>query len=151
MPETIEISNKRANFEFAIIDSLSAGIVLTGTEIKAIRAGKANLSDGYCLFIDHELFVRNMHISEYEKGGHYNHEPKRDRKLLLQKRELRKWEGKIKEKGLTIVPLRLFINDKGIAKLEIGLAKGKKHYDKREDLKSKDAKREIDRAFKSLE
>jgi SsrA-binding protein len=92
-----------------------------------------------------------MHISEYEKGGHYNHEPKRDRKLLLQKRELRKWEGKIKEKGLTIVPLRLFINDKGIAKLEIGLAKGKKHYDKREDLKSKDAKREIDRAFKSLE
>jgi SsrA-binding protein len=151
MPETIEISNKRANFEFAIIDSLSAGIVLTGTEIKAIRAGKANLSDGYCLFIDHELFVRNMHISEYEKGGHYNHEPKRDRKLLLQKKELRKWEGKIKEKGLTIVPLRLFINDKGIAKLEIGLAKGKKHYDKRQDLKSKDAKREIDRAFKSLE
>lgn len=151
MPETIEISNKRANFEYAVIDSLPAGIMLTGTEIKSIRAGKANLSDGFCVFLNHELFIRNMHISEYEKGGHYNHEPKRDRKLLLQKRELRKWEGKIKEKGLTIIPLRLFINEKGIAKLEIGLAKGKKHYDKREDLKSKDAKREIDRAFKSLE
>lgn len=151
MAESLEINNKRANFEYAIIDSLSAGIMLTGTEIKSIRAGKANLSDGYCIFIEHELFIRNMHISEYDKGGHYNHEPKRDRKLLLQKRELNKWEGKIKEKGLTIVPLRLYINEKGIAKLEIGLAKGKKHYDKREDLKSKDAKREIDRAFKSIE
>lgn len=148
--EKIEIRNKRATFDYEILDTLTAGIVLTGTEIKSLRAGKANLTDSFCLVEKGEVFVKNMHISEYEKGGHYNHEPKRDRKLLLNRKEINKWHTKLKEKGLTMVPLKLFINPKGLAKLDIGLARGKKTYDKRESLKEKDAKRDLDRARSGL-
>jgi SsrA-binding protein len=142
----INIKNKRASFEYEFIETYVAGIQLTGTEIKSIRDGKANITDGYCLFVKNELYARNLQISEYKYGTHYNHEPKRDRKLLLNRTELKKLQGRLKDKGLTIVPLRLFINDRGLAKLEIALAKGKKLYDKREDLKKKDAKREIERS-----
>lgn len=148
--EKIEIRNKRATFDYEILDTLTAGIVLTGTEIKSLRAGKANLTDSYCIVEKEEVFVKNMHISEYEKGGHYNHEPKRDRKLLLNRKEINKWHTKLKEKGLTMVPLKLFINPKGLAKLDIGLARGKKTYDKRESLKEKDAKRQIERVKKEF-
>lgn len=141
--ENINIKNKKASFEYHFLDSYTAGIVLTGTEIKSVREGKVNIADSYCLFIDHELWVKNMHIPEYKYGTHYNHEPKRARKLLLNKRELEKLEGKLKEKGLTIIATRLFLNDKGRAKLDIALAKGKKLFDKRQDLKQKDAKREL--------
>jgi SsrA-binding protein len=141
--ENINIKNKKASFEYHFLDDYTAGIVLTGTEIKSIREGKVNISDSFCIFIDDELWVKNMHIPEYKFGTHYNHEPKRARKLLLNKRELSKLKGKLKEKGLTIIARRLFLNEKGLAKLEISLAKGKKLYDKREDLKQKDAKREL--------
>lgn len=145
----IEIKNKRATFDYEIVDVLVAGIVLKGTEIKSVRNQKVNLADSFCTFSNGELFVINMHISEYEKGGYWNHVPKAERKLLLQKKEIRKWEMKLREKGLTIIPLKLFVNEKGLAKLQIGLAKGKKSYDKRESLKEKDAKRELDRVKKS--
>lgn len=141
----INIKNRKASFEYSFIDKYIAGIQLTGTEIKALREGKANLSDAFCTFIQEELWVRNMHISEYSKASFYNHEPKRDRKLLLNKHELRKLSTKLKDKGLTIIPLRLFINEKGLAKLEIALAKGKKIYDKRESIKQKDVERELSR------
>ena len=144
----INIKNKRASFEFEFLDIYVAGIQLTGTEIKSIRESKANITDGFCIFIKGELWARNIHIAEYKEGSYNNHEPKRDRKLLLNKTELRKLANKSKDKGLTIVPLRLFINSKGLAKLEIALAKGKKLYDKRESLKEKDAKRQIDRSLK---
>ena len=147
--KNINIKNKKASFEFELLDFYTAGIILTGTEIKSIRHGKANLSDSYCVFEQNELFVKNLHISEYTYGTHYNHEPKRDRKLLLNRQELNKLDKKLKEKGLTIVPVRLFIDDKGLAKLEIALAKGKKIYDKRQDLKKKDDKREMDRMNKT--
>lgn len=143
--QNINILNKKATFEFEILEKFSAGIVLTGTEIKSIRQGKVNMSDAFCYFKDSELFVKNLHISEYEYGNIYNHEPKRERKLLLLKRELRKLHTKIKERGLTIVPLRMFITQSGLAKLDIGLAKGKKIYDKRESIKERDVKREMDR------
>ncbi|HKM94186.1 MAG TPA: SsrA-binding protein SmpB [Prolixibacteraceae bacterium] len=145
----INIRNKKAFFEFEILETLTAGIQLQGTEIKSIRAGKAGLVDSYCQFFNHELYVKNMHIAEYFFGSLNNHESKRERKLLLQKRELNKLERKIKESGLTIVPLRLFMTDRGLVKLEIALARGKKTYDKRESLKSNDAKRDIDRAMKA--
>ncbi|MDC1106159.1 SsrA-binding protein SmpB [Prolixibacteraceae bacterium] len=141
----VNIKNKRATFDYEIIERMVAGICLVGTEIKSIRLGKANLSDSFCYFEKSEMYVRNLSISEYDYGTHYNHIAKRERKLLLQKKEIRKWERKIKETGLTIIPLRLFITDKGFAKMEIGLAKGKKNYDKRETLKLNDAKREMDR------
>lgn len=141
----ISIRNKKASFEFSFIDTYVAGIVLTGTEIKSIRQSKVNFQDAYCIFNDEELFVKNMHISKYDEGTHYNHEPLRDRKLLLQKKELRKLLDKSEEKGLTIIPIKLFLNDRGLAKLEIALAKGKKLYDKREDIKEKDIKREMAR------
>jgi SsrA-binding protein len=144
----INVKNKKAYFEYEIIDNLTAGIQLQGTEIKSIREGKAGLVDSYCQFYDGELYVKNMHIAEYFFGNLRNHEAKRERKLLLQKRELSKLERKVKESGLTIVPLRLYLNDKGFAKLDIGLAKGKKIYDKRESLKENDSKRDIDRAMK---
>ncbi|MDL2228603.1 SsrA-binding protein SmpB, partial [Odoribacter sp. OttesenSCG-928-L07] len=134
----IEIKNKKAEYQYYLMGEYTAGLVLTGTEIKSIRAGKANLTDAYCAFIGDELFVMNMHISEYKYGTHYNHEPKRKRKLLLNARELRKLRTQINEKGYTIIPVKLFINDKGLAKLLISLAKGKKLYDKRETLKEKD-------------
>jgi len=145
MEKTIQIKNKRASHEYFLIQEYTAGIQLTGTEIKSIRDGKASIGDAYCSFTGEELFVRNMHIAEYALGTHYNHEPKRDRKLLLTKRELHKLLVKVKERGFTIIPVLLFINEKGLAKLTIALARGKHSYDKRESLKQKDMQREIDR------
>lgn len=145
--DKINIKNKKAVFEYHLLDKYTAGIQLTGTEIKSIRANKANLSDSYCAFLRDELWVKEMHIAQYTYGSYNNHEPKRDRKLLLNRQELKKLSVKIKQGGLTIVPIRLFINERGLAKLEIALAKGKKLYDKREDLKRKDAKRDIERAM----
>ena len=145
MEKSISIKNKRASHEFYLIQEFTAGIQLTGTEIKSIRDGKASLVDGYCTFTGTELFIRNMHIAEYSMGTHYNHDPKRDRKLLLTKRELKKLAIKVKERGFTIIPILLFINEKGFAKLTIALARGKHAYDKRESLKQKDMQREMDR------
>jgi SsrA-binding protein len=149
-PSDIVIKNKKATFEYEIIESLTAGIQLAGTEIKSIRSGKANLTDSYCQFFKNELWVKNMHISEYELGTCNNHIAKRDRKLLLQKRELLKWQRKTRETGLTIIPLKLFLNEKGLAKLEIALCRGKKVYDKRESIREKDNQREMDRNWKSM-
>lgn len=144
----INIENRRARFDYQFLEQFTAGIVLQGTEIKSIREGKAGLSDSYCYFKGGELYVRNMHITEYSEASFKNHEPLRERKLLLGKSELRKLEGKLKDQGLTIVPVKLFISDKGFAKLEIALAKGKKEFDKREDIKKKDVEREIGRKLK---
>jgi SsrA-binding protein len=146
--KNISIKNKKAYFDYEIIENFYAGIQLSGTEIKSIRGGKAGLVDSFCSFANNELYVRNMHISEYELGTCNNHIAKRDRKLLLNRKELIKIQKKAKEGGITIVPLKLFINDRGLAKLEISLAKGKKTYDKRETLKLKDHTREMDRAMK---
>ncbi len=144
----INIKNKKASFNFEFLEKYLAGIKLSGTEIKSLRAGKANLTDAFCFFHDHELFVKGVHIAEYTYGTYNNHDPRQDRKLLLNRKELNKLEQKITQKGLTIVATRLFINERGLAKLELALAKGKKEYDKREDIKSKDARREMDRARK---
>jgi len=144
----INIKNRKAKFEYEFLETFTAGIQLSGTEIKSIRAGKANIADGYCFFYNDELFVKNVFIAEYEKGTYNNHEPRRVRKLLLNRSELDKLIKKKKDVGLTIVPVSLFINNKGFAKLEIALAKGKKLHDKRETLKAKDTKRELDRAKK---
>ena len=141
MSRTIDISNRRASFEYFFLETYTAGIVLTGTEIKSIRDGKANLTDAYCIFLDSELYVHHLHISPYEKGTYANHNPVRDRKLLLQKRELKKLAAKLKDQGLTIIPTRLFINENGLCKMEIALAKGKKLYDKRDSIKERDLKR----------
>lgn len=140
----IRIKNKKAEYQFFLIDRYTAGIVLTGTEIKSIRAGKASVGESFCVFINGELFIKNMYVAEYSHGSAFNHVPRRDRKLLLNKRELRKLQGKIKEKGLTIIPVVLFIDENGRAKIEIALAKGKKLYDKRETLKEKDLKRQME-------
>ncbi len=148
MSADISIKNKKASFEYEFLETFTAGIQLTGTEIKSIRAGKASIVEGYCFMKNGELFIKNMYIAEYEQGTYNNHEPKRDRKLLLNRSELDKLEKKKKDVGLTIVPLKVFINKKGFAKMDIALAKGKKLHDKREDLKSKDAKREMDRVMK---
>jgi len=148
MNRKIEIKNKKARFHFDIEDTYIAGIQLTGTEIKSIRQGKASLVDTYCYFKRNELLIKGMHIAEYGHGTHYNHEPKRDRKLLLKKTELRKLFRKSQEKGYTIVALRLFISERGWAKVEIGLGKGKKKYDKREEIKKKDLKRDMERIRK---
>lgn len=145
MEKQINILNRKATFEFAILQEFSAGMVLTGTEIKSIRSGKVNLTDGYCVIYNSEVYVKNIHIAEYENGNYNNHASKRDRKLLLNKSEIRKMETKLKDKGLTIIPLRMFINENGYAKLNIGIAKGKKIYDKREDIKKKDVQRDMDR------
>lgn len=145
----ISIKNKRATFDYEILDRFVAGIQLYGTEIKSIRDGKAGLSDTYCSFIKNELWVKNMHIATYFFGTYNNHDVRRDRKLLLNKRELNKLTRATKETGNTIVPTKLFINEKGLAKLEIGIAKGKKNYDKRQSLKEKEDKRSMDRAFKN--
>ncbi|MDL2319520.1 SsrA-binding protein SmpB [Alistipes sp. OttesenSCG-928-B03] len=144
----IVIKNKRATFDYEIIETWTAGIVLTGTEIKSIRLGKASLIDSYCYFDRGELWVRGINISQYEWGTYNNHQPKRDRKLLLTKRELRKLERASQDVGLTIVALRMFLNERGLAKVAIGLARGRKAYDKRDYIKEKDARREIDRAMK---
>lgn len=145
MANPVNIKNKKAFFEYYLLEEFTAGIVLTGTEIKSLRAGKASVTESYGAFIGNELFVRNMHIAEYSMGSYNNHEPKRDRKLLLTRRELRKILNKISEKGLTLIPVLLFIDEKGLAKVKIAIAKGKKLYDKRETLKHKDQQREIDR------
>ncbi len=145
MANTIEIKNKKASYQYFLVEEFTAGIQLTGTEIKSIRAGKANITDAYCVFIGNELFVKEMHIAIYTQGTIYNHEPKRDRKLLLTRRELKKLQTKVNEKGFTIVPTLLFVNEKGLAKLNIALARGKHFYDKRETIKKKDLKRDLER------
>ena len=146
----INIKNRKASHEYEFIDKYIAGIALKGTEIKSIRNSQVNMSDSYCVFIVDELWIRNLHISEYVNGGYINHEPKRERKLLLKRTELEKMHGKVKTKGVTIIPLRLFVNEKGKAKVEIALAKGKKIFDKRESLKEKDNKRNLDRIKKNF-
>lgn len=145
----INILNRRARFEYKLFDKYVAGIRLRGTEIKSLRLGKANIKEAYCIIDEGEIFIRNMHIAEYENASFYQHSPKADRKLLLNRREINKLEKKMKAKGYTIVPLRIFINKKGLAKVEIALAQGKKLYDKRQDLKDKDDKRAMDRLKKS--
>ncbi|MBR5150707.1 MAG: SsrA-binding protein [Bacteroidaceae bacterium] len=145
---SINIKNKRATFDYVITDTYTAGIVLTGTEIKSIRLGKASLVDTYCMFIGEEMWVKNMYVAEYFYGSYNNHTARRDRKLLLERRELRKLKQSVKNPGFTIVPTRLFINEKGLAKLVIGLARGKHEYDKRDSIKERDDKREMDRIRK---
>ncbi len=143
----MEISNRKAYYEYFFEATYIAGIVLSGTEIKSLRSGKASFNDSYCLFHKGELFVKSLHISEYAFGTYTNHEPMQERKLLLTKRELRKLEGKIKEKGYSIIPLKIFISEKGYAKMEIGLGKGKKVYDKRETIKQRENDRDIKRKY----
>ena len=145
---TIVIKNKRASFDYELMDFFTAGIVLTGTEIKSIRLGKASLTDSYCILVDGEMWAKGIQISELIFGSYNNHVPKRDHKLLLTKKELRKLTRLTKETGFTIVPTKMFINEKGLAKLDIAVSKGKKTYDKRESLREKDDKREMDRQFK---
>lgn len=150
MQKTVNILNKKAKFEYEILDTYTAGIVLTGTEIKSIRDSKASIAESFCEFNDRgELFVINMTIQEYIYGNYYNHKPKAQRKLLLNKRELKKLEKEVNIKGNAIIPLRLFINEKGLAKLEIALGKGKKLYDKRDSIKDRDNKRDLDRIKKT--
>ncbi|AVR45828.1 SsrA-binding protein [Christiangramia fulva] len=148
MKNKINIKNRKAKFNYEFLDKYTAGIKLAGTEIKAIREGKASIAESFCEFQDHELYVINMHVEEYSHASHFNHDPKSERKLLLQKRELRKLEKEVTNSGLTIIPLRLFINDRGLAKVEIALAKGKKLYDKRETIKDRESKRRLDRIQK---
>lgn len=144
----IEIKNKKADYLYFLMDSYSAGLVLTGTEIKSIREGRANLTDAYCAFIGDELFVKQMHIAEYRFGSWLNHSAKRDRKLLLNKKELHKLQNKIKERGYTIIPTLLYVNPQGYAKLDIALARGKKFFDKRESIKEKDPRRDLERQLR---
>ncbi|MBD2699661.1 SsrA-binding protein SmpB [Spirosoma sp. BT702] len=141
----VDVRNRRASFEYVFLETYTAGIVLTGTEIKSIRQGKVNLQDAYCLILNDEMFIRQMSISVYTEGTHYNHEPLRERKLLLTKREIKRLTEKLKDQGLTIVPIRLFTNERGFAKIEIALAKGKKLYDKRESIKERDVERDMQR------
>jgi SsrA-binding protein len=144
----IVIKNKRASFDYEFIETYVAGIVLTGTEIKSIRLGKAGLTDSYCTLIRNELWVKNMYIAEYFYGTYNNHEARKDRKLLLNRKELKKIDALAKNTGFTIIPTKLFVNEKGLAKLVIAVAKGKKSYDKRQSLREKDDKRDMDRAIK---
>jgi len=141
----INIRNRQAGFEYELLDKYTAGMVLMGTEIKSIREGKVNLQDGYCYLNNGELFVKGINITPYAEGTHYNHEATRERKLLLKRSEIKKLESKAEEKGYTLVPTRLFINERGLAKLEIAVARGKKLHDKRDSIKERDAKRELDR------
>ena len=145
---SVNIKNRRATFDYAILDTYTAGIQLYGTEIKSIRESKASLTDTYCQFVGNELWVKQMHIAEYRFGSYANHEAKRDRKLLLTKRELRKLQRQVQDTGKSIIPLRLFINEKGFAKLEIALCQGKHAYDKRQSIRERDDKRELDRVLK---
>ncbi len=150
MKNQINIQNKKAKFEYHLLERFTAGMQLVGTEIKSIRAGKASIKEAYCIFESGEVWIRNMHITEYVNASFYSHQPRSDRKLLLNKKEINKIEKFLKVKGNTIVPLRLFISDKGWAKVEIAFAQGKKLYDKRHSLKEKDDKRSMDRAMKKL-
>ncbi len=144
----VNIKNKRARFEYHLLDEYTAGVQLTGTEIKSIRNSKASILEAYCVFSNKEVWIRNMHITEYENGSFYNHRPRADRKLLLNKKEINKIEKYLQVKGNTLIPLRLFINEKGWVKILIACAQGKKLHDKRDDLKAKDDKRDMDRALK---
>ena len=148
MQDNVYIKNRPATFEYAIEDRLKAGIVLTGSEIKSVRNGKVSFNDSYCFFSNGELWLKSLHIAEYVNAGYASHAPVHDRKLLLQKKELAKWEAKVREKGYSIIPLSMFINEQGYAKVEIGLGKGKKLHDKRESIKSKDVEREKKRYLK---
>ncbi len=146
----IRIKNKKARFEYEIIDRYSAGIVLAGTEIKAIREGKASIAESFCEFHNRELFIINMTVQEYSHASHFNHNPKSERKLLLNRSELKKLEKEVKNSGLTIIPLVLYTNDKGLAKIDIALCRGKKEYDKRESIKDRDNKRDLSRIKKAF-
>lgn len=150
MKNNINIKNRKARFEYEILDKYIAGIKLAGTEIKSIREGKASIAESFCEFQNNELFVINMTVEQYSHATYFNHDPKNARKLLLNRRELRKLEKEIKQSGLTIVPLRVFINDRGLAKMQIALAKGKKLYDKRETIKERETKRRLDRIQKDF-
>ncbi|NJB87512.1 SsrA-binding protein [Lewinella marina] len=143
-----EFVNRKARFEYEFLESVEAGIKLTGTEIKSIRAGHVNLRDGYCVFERGEMLLRSLYIGEYKEGNQFNHEERRPRKLLLKKQELRKWEKKVKEKGFTIVPYRLYINERGLAKVEVVLVQGKKVYDKRDTIRQRENKRQMERVKK---
>jgi len=143
--DNINIRNRQASFHYELLDKYVTGIVLKGTEIKSIREGKANLQDGYCYFANGEVFVKGVQITPYAQGTHYNHEAARERKLLLKKSELKKLESRVEEKGLSLIPIRIFINERGLAKMEIALARGKKLHDKRDSIKEKDLKRELSR------
>lgn len=144
----IKIKNKKAFFLYEIVEKYTAGVQLLGTEIKSIRGGKVSLTEAYCTFIGNEVYIKNMNIAEYDLGGYVNHEPRRDRKLLLNRQEINKLEKKIKERGFTLIPLTLFTNSKGLVKIDIALARGKRQFDKRHDIKQKDNKRELDRMNK---
>ncbi len=146
--KNVNIRNKRATFDYEIIEEYVAGIVLVGTEIKSLRLGKASLVDSYCYFEQNELWIRNVNIAEYTWGTCNNHVPKRDRKLLLNRKELNKLQRSLQDRGLTVVGLRLFLNERGLAKVATGLARGRKSFDKREYIKENDAKREMDKAMK---
>ncbi|MEI8280036.1 MAG: SsrA-binding protein [Bacteroidota bacterium] len=148
MTPEVYIKNRPVTFEYAIEDRLTAGIMLTGSEIKSVRNSKVSFNDSHCFFHKGELWIRSLHISEYVNAGYAGHDPVRERKLLLNKKELVKWANKVKEKGLTIVPIAVFVNEKGIAKVEIGLGRGKKLHDKRETMKNRDADREMRRFIK---
>ena len=151
MKKSVNVLNKKAGYLYELLDSYTAGIVLTGTEIKSIRAGKASIAESFCEFNENsELFVVNMTVQEYDYGNHFNHKPKAERKLLLNKKELQKLEKEVKNSGLTIIPTKLFINEKGFAKLRIALAKGKKLFDKRESIKDRENKRNLDRIKKNF-
>lgn len=150
MKNNINIKNKRARFEYELIETVVAGIKLAGTEIKSIREGKASIAESFCEFKDNELFVINMTIQEYSHATYFNHSPKSARKLLLNRRELNKFEKEVRNSGLTIIPLKVFINDRGFAKMEIALARGKKLYDKRETMKDRDSKRDLSRIKKAF-
>ena len=145
MSTNISIKNRKASYEYSFLEKFTAGIQLTGTEIKSIRMGKVSLVDSYCFFVENELWVRGMHIAEYAWASYNKHTPYRDRKLLLNRKELDRLKRKVTESGLTIITTRLFVNEKGIAKLDIALARGKREYDRRQDMKKKDARREMDR------
>jgi SsrA-binding protein len=144
----MEIKNRSAFFEYYIDDTYDAGMVLTGTEVKALRDGKASFNDSYCIMDHGELFVKRLYIAEYDFGTYANHVPTRDRKLLLKKKEIKKLENRLKDKGYTIIPLKIFFNEKGLAKIKIGLAKGKKLHDKRASIKDRESEREIKRYLK---
>lgn len=150
MQKTVNILNKRARFDYEIIETYTAGIVLAGSEIKSIRLGKASIAESFCEFHEHELFAINTNIEEYAYSRSFSHTPKSERKLLLNKKELKGLLKSVQNKGLTIIPLKLFTNEKGIAKLDIGLCRGKKNYDKRETMKERDSKRDIDRIKKKF-
>jgi len=143
-----ELRNRQAYYEYFIDDKYEAGMVLTGTEVKSLRAGRASFNDSYCLVNNGELFLKNLHIAEYSHGTANNHDPVRERKLLLNKKEIRKIENKLKDKGITVVPLKIFFSEKGLAKMQIGLGKGKKLYDKRETIKQRDTQREMKKFLK---